>query len=146
MSQKHIGHILVATDGAPAAREAVELAKANDATVTFLHVVPPVAFRGIRRAAAHAVPTLLPHVGDEPLDHAVALASDQGVRFERRLIEGDPAEVIVALADAIDADLIVVGERSKRPKLGGSFSSVVVRRASRPVLVARRRTADRVAA
>lgn len=141
MSTKQINRILVATDGSPSSRRAValgvELAEADSAEVTFVHVAPPVRYLMARGAAMRAVPRRLQNVGDDVLDGAVALASERQVPFERELIAGEPGEVIVALAEAIDADLIVVGERSRRFRVGSSVSRWVSTHARRPVLVAR---------
>ena len=51
---------------------------------------------------------------------------------------GDPVNEILALADSIDADLIVVGRRGRgtlASALLGSVSGAVLRDARRPVLV-----------
>jgi nucleotide-binding universal stress UspA family protein len=149
MTTNRINRILVATDGRPSAQRAVELgvelAEAEGAEVTFLHVAPPVEYLASRSAAMRPVPRRLRHVGDEVLDEASLFASDHGVRFERELIAGDPGDVIVALADAIDADLIVVGERPRRVNMR-SVSRWVMRHTRRPVLVARTRAAEPIAA
>jgi nucleotide-binding universal stress UspA family protein len=141
MSRKYINRILVATDGSESAREAVELgvelAEADDAEVTFVHVAPPVAFRAGRSAAMHAVARRLSSAGDAVLDEAAAIAEERGVPFERELIAGEPADVIVALGDAIEADLIVVGESPRWLRL--NVSRWVSRHSSRPVLIARHR-------
>jgi hypothetical protein len=58
----------------------------------------------------------------------------------KRLREGDPAEEIVALAEGLDADLVVVGSRGSGlvgRLITGSVSEAVVRRAPCPVLVVR---------
>jgi nucleotide-binding universal stress UspA family protein len=56
------------------------------------------------------------------------------------LLEGDPAEEIARLAEARDADLLVVGTRGIGAVAGsllGSVSSGVIRRSHRPVVVVR---------
>jgi nucleotide-binding universal stress UspA family protein len=148
MTQKHISRILVATDGSPSAQWAVEVGvelAGRDAEVTFVRVAPPIEFRGGRSMSMRAVPRRLRHVGDWALDEAAAIASDHGVRFERELIAGDAGESIVALADAIDADLIVVGEQPRVLNVR-SVARWVVRHTGRPVLVARPRPAKQVSA
>jgi nucleotide-binding universal stress UspA family protein len=141
MSDRHINRILVATDGSDSSQRAValgvELAAAEQAEVTFLHVAPPVEFRAGRSVAMRAVPRRLRTIGDEVLDEAVVVASDHGVRFQRELIAGETGDTIVLLADAIGADLIVVGERPRRMRVGTSVSRWVMRHSRRPVLVAR---------
>ena len=150
MSERHINRILIATDGSPSARHAVEvgveLAQAEGAEVTFVHVTPPIEFRSGRTMAMQAVPRRIGHVGDGALDAAALDASENGVRFERELIAGDAGDVIVVLADAIDADLVVVGERPRRLRVGPSVSRWVSRHTRRPVLVARPLVAERLAA
>ena len=68
-------------------------------------------------------------------------ARSSGGRVVREhLREGDPAEEIVALAEELDADLVVVGNRRAgrlRRLVARSVSESVVHRASRPVLVVR---------
>jgi nucleotide-binding universal stress UspA family protein len=149
MTSKNINRILVATDGSGSSRQAVELgveiAAAEDAEITFVHVAPPVEYRAGRTMSMRAVPRRLSSVGDAVLDDAAAAASDNGVRFHRELIAGDVADVIVTLADVIDSDLIVVGERPRRLRVGQSVSRAVTRCSKRPVLVARA-TPERLAA
>jgi len=60
-----------------------------------------------------------------------------GVDFVTELLEGRPAEAIVAVADARDADEIVVGSRGlgRVRALLGSVSHEVLHLADRPVVV-----------
>src|SRR5438034_3929132 len=57
------------------------------------------------------------------VDAASKEAERRGVLAERLTAEGDPADVIVELADRMDADLVVVGDvgmgGAKRFRLGG---------------------------
>ena len=109
--------ILIATDGSPAALQAVELglelAEEHAAQVTFVHVAPaadvlPVAGFGMS-------PVSVPHEVEEAdrasLDAALALAEERGIPALTRLLVGNAAKQIVAYADEIDADVIVVGSR-----------------------------------
>jgi nucleotide-binding universal stress UspA family protein len=137
--------ILIATDGSPSAQEAIrfgiELAADQSATATFVLVVPAVdvvpsggfGFTG-------AVPHELTEHDSELLDDARALAEEAGVTAHTRLLRGDPVDEIVAYADTVDADLIVVGSRghgSITSMLLGSVSRGVLAEARRPVLVVR---------
>jgi nucleotide-binding universal stress UspA family protein len=137
--------IVIATDGSPSAQEAVvfgiELAAEQGALVDVVHVVPrfdivPTVAWGMPAAQPHA-----PTDGDRaPLAQARALAEERGVAVRTELLSGTAVDEIVAYADAIDADMIVLGSRGHgavASALLGSVSQGVVHEARRPVLVVR---------
>jgi nucleotide-binding universal stress UspA family protein len=141
LSKMH--EILAAVDGTDggrsAADEALALASEVGASVTFVYVRPsspkvlgaPFYQNVLSIDLRHAR-----SVGAE----AVALASARGVEAEFEILEGDPADEIVSLADNRDVDLIVVGSRGRGAVAGailGSVSGAVARHANRPVLVAK---------
>lgn len=139
--------ILIATDGSPAALQAVELglevAEEQHAQPTFVHVAPaadvlPVA--GFAMAGPVSVPHELAEADRSSLDEAVLLAEERGIDAQTKLLAGDPAHQIVVYADEIDADLIVVGSRGLG-KIGsallGSVSHKLLHEAKRPVMVVR---------
>jgi nucleotide-binding universal stress UspA family protein len=138
--------ILIATDGSASAIEAVqfglELAAEQEAEPIFVHVAPavdlmPTAGFGI---GAASVPHL-PCEGDRgPLEEAAEIAAREGIEAKTELLAGHPASEIVAYADTIDADLIVVGSRGHgavASALLGSVSRGVLHESRRPVLVVR---------
>ncbi|HET7556095.1 MAG TPA: universal stress protein [Gaiellaceae bacterium] len=137
--------ILIAVDGSPSAQEAVdfglELAGDQGANVTFVLVVPAV---DVLPAGGFGVTVSAPHeLSDEesaPLDAAREQAEQRGVHAHTRLLKGEPVDEIVAYADTIDADVIVVGSRGHgtfASALLGSVSRGILREARRPVLVVR---------
>jgi nucleotide-binding universal stress UspA family protein len=145
-----MNRILIATDGSPSAREAIELglelAHDEQAKVTFVHVLPPSQWELVGLYAAPGVVARLPNLAEEdpeaakPLQEALALAEETGVPAKVELRAGYLAEEVVRTADTLDADLIVVGSRGLgafKGALLGSVSSDVVRRAKRPVLIVR---------
>jgi nucleotide-binding universal stress UspA family protein len=139
--------IVIATDGSPPALEAVEtgieLAAEQDAQPIFVHVAPtndvlPVV--GFGMGASASVPHELVEHDRASLDQAVELAAQKGLEAKAELLRGNPAHAIVAYADSVDADLIVVGSRGHGAIAGallGSVSSSVLRQATRPVVVVR---------
>jgi nucleotide-binding universal stress UspA family protein len=141
MGRKRIRRILVATNGTSSARDAVdfgvELAEGGCARVIFVHVVPPEESLVTLNATIKPPLEQRASSGDEVLEEAAAVAGHHGVPCDRTLVVGDPGDAIVALADAIDADLIVVGERPRKLRVGPSVSRWVARHTRRPVLVAR---------
>jgi nucleotide-binding universal stress UspA family protein len=138
-----MNRFLIATDGSPAADAAVQagvqLAGEQQGGVVFLHVVEAIdvvapAFGPI---VAKPVEQASPE-DDEILSAAADVARMHGVPFELRLVAGFDRETILATADEIDAELIVVGS-NRHGSLGtallGSVSMDVLKQARRPVLV-----------
>jgi nucleotide-binding universal stress UspA family protein len=142
-----MNRILIATDGSPAALQAVELglelAEEHHAQVTFVHVAPtadvlPVA--GFAMAGPVSVPHELGEHDRESLDAALELAEERGIPAMTRLLVGGAARQIVSYADEVDADLIVIGSRGLGAFEGallGSVSRAVLRDAKHPVLIVR---------
>ena len=63
---------------------------------------------------------------------------ENDVAVETRSLHGDPAEQILAAAQAIDADTIVLGGRKRSPLgslLFGSVTQAIILDAARPVMV-----------
>ncbi len=138
--------ILIATDGSASSQEVVafglELAAEQGAEAIVVHVAPaldilPVAGFGMSAAQPHPV-----SASDRAsLDVALTLAAAAGVSARVELLAGNPVDEIVAFADSIDADLIVVGSRGHgavASAILGSVSQGVLHETRRPVLVFRR--------
>ena len=116
---------------------AAELAPALGARVVLLHVErDPALFNSFpdRERERHRAARR----GDEFLRTIGALLP-YGTRVEERVALGAPAGEIVAVAEDLDASLIIVGSRRRGATLRaltGSVSENVVRRASCPVVIA----------
>lgn len=138
--------ILVAIDGSTSSTEAVafavELAAEHKAELIFVHVVPrldvvPVAGFG---AIGGAFPREVSEHDRTQLDEATAVASEHEVVSTTAILRGDTVDEIVAYADSLDADLIVVGSRGHgtlASTLLGSVSRGVLGESKRPVLIVR---------
>jgi nucleotide-binding universal stress UspA family protein len=138
--------ILIATDGSDSAREAVQfgldLADEQSAVPFLVYVAP--AFDLVPLTGFAVPPPKVPHTPSEadrqPLEEAEAVAAAKGIEATGTLLSGDPADEIVAYADTIDADLIVVGSRGHgaiASAVLGSVSRGVLHEARRPVLIVR---------
>ncbi|MFB6172515.1 MAG: universal stress protein [Haloarculaceae archaeon] len=133
--------ILVPTDGSEAslraAREAIDLARAIDATVHVVYVVDESA--GTMLLSGSSMATLLEELnerGAEATEAVSALADD--VPVETEVVRGTRVEgAILDYATAHDVDLIVMGSHGKRgiDRLLGSTTQRVLAHSDIPVLV-----------
>jgi nucleotide-binding universal stress UspA family protein len=138
--------VLCATDLSEAANRAIRAAdreaRWHGAELVVLHVMP-VTFPGspMSPAAVEEVvvqqETLASEVIDELLDRVERLTGRDAGQVSVMVEDGAPAETVIRQADAVGADLIVVGAGGHRQRLFGSVSETVVKRAHVSVLVAR---------
>jgi nucleotide-binding universal stress UspA family protein len=135
--------IVIGTDGSAdaraAVREGVEIAEALGAAVTFVYSrQTPMAILG--EPYYQDALTEEQRIAERAIAEAVAVAREYGLEAETEILEGEPAEAILRVAESQDADLIVVGSRGLGPIASaflGSVSRTVMSRAHRPVLVAK---------
>ena len=112
--------IVVGTDGSDTAteavRQAIELAKLTGAKLEIVAAFEPVPQTRLREEQGEAPGDVAYAVGpredvNETLDGAVGMAKQQGVEAKPNPREGDPADAILDVAEEIEADLIVVGNK-----------------------------------
>jgi nucleotide-binding universal stress UspA family protein len=152
MTMKQQKQLIVATDGSPGAREALDagltIAHESGAAVTLAYVrhnpLPILGDPFYQRSLSQELLRARAVLAD-----AAALAAKLGVDAETEVLDGDPARSVLDLARTRNADLIVVGSRGRGMVAGallGSVSSSIVQDADRPVLVVKQRSRARRAA
>lgn len=138
--------VVVATDHSTAAHRAVTraamLAAAAGARLVVLHVLGRGAFDELRRrlggnAAADA---LYAEAEATTSSLAAQVAAAHSIRVEARVVVDRVAAAIVACADAVDSDLVVVGTQGaghlRRPGIGATAERLL-RLSTRPLLLVR---------
>ena len=138
-------HLLITTDGSEASSRAadvgVRVAATYGAAVTALHVIERDLIDEMADASGQGVEAVrsdMRAAGEAYLDHVAEMAEEAGVEFRREVREGDAHEAVLAVADQLAADLIVmghVGRKGAERALVGSVTERVIRLAQRPVLV-----------
>lgn len=112
--------IVVGTDGSDTASQAVaqaiELARLTGATLSIVSAFEPVSGRRVQQEAQDAPADVSYEIGPREdvnivLDAAAAEARRAGVESQTHPVEGDPADAILNVAEQINADLIIVGNK-----------------------------------
>ena len=145
--------IVVGTDGSPLAEPTVAraawLAAHNDSDLVIVCAYSALS----RRQEARNVATVGGHsrigqvlgraAANDALSSATSIARENGATLSASLlVDGEPAQALLDVADERDAELIVVGARhdiSLAERLLGTVATEVVRRAPCEVLIVRPR-------
>jgi nucleotide-binding universal stress UspA family protein len=129
-----------------ALRCAVGLARWFEARVTALHVVPRVlattapAYYGTYLALPPGFLRAQREEAEQALRRVIEPLLGEGAPIDARLVDGDPARAIQAEAEALPADLVVMGTHGRsgfEHLLLGSVAERVLRTAPCPVLTVR---------
>jgi nucleotide-binding universal stress UspA family protein len=138
------GAIVVGTDGSDradlAVDEAISLAKLSGARLYGVHVLRPLSVMGSEFDASAIALDNQSRQEEGGRIHAafLARAADRGVTAEMQTLDGDPAAALITVAESVDADLVVVGNRGmagmKRFVLG-SVPNKVAHRSPCSVLI-----------
>jgi nucleotide-binding universal stress UspA family protein len=138
--------LLVATDFTETSDRAlawaIDLASQVGASVTVLHAyeLPVIPFPDGGIVPTADVAVRIGEAAGAALDKTVAQHAGRGVSLVGLLRQGVPWEEINAVADEIDADVVVIGTHGRRGfarALLGSIAEKVVRSSPRPVLTVR---------
>ncbi len=137
--------IVVGTDGSPSAeaavRRATDVARWSGALLHLVTAYPDiVSYRERIGSSAKRDPIDLGEVAESVLARTAGEVTPQGVEVETHGREGDPAKVILDVAQEQNADLIVVGARGLtgfERFLLGSVSSKLSHHAPCSVMIVR---------
>jgi nucleotide-binding universal stress UspA family protein len=115
--------IVVGTDGSDTAgvalRHATMLAKSNGATLHIVYAYRPLLASEAALSVTSGGPTVdvagvnaqIAQRASDICRHAAAGAEQNGVKVESHSMEGDPSDALIAVAQTVGADLLVVGNR-----------------------------------
>jgi nucleotide-binding universal stress UspA family protein len=126
--------VAVGTDGSSTAgkavRSALELAERYGARIVFISAYMPVDEHRLRRERRDAPQDIQWTINreedvDATLREAEQLAEKRGLRWASEAAVGDPADVIVRLADKHKADVLVIGNRGMHRRVLGSVPNSV---------------------
>src|SRR5215213_5618194 len=145
---RQVRRVLLAFDGSPGSQAALERAIAiaadNRALLTIAAVVvEPKMCTGFGPAVVPYTRESMRRDIEREMQRHLAAARDEvpaTVSVTTRLLHGNPAKALAALADAGDYDLVVVGPRRSRPLrrlLGGSVTHSLLSRVNTSVLAVR---------
>ena len=135
-----ISTVAVGTDGsataAEAVKEAVEIARRFDAKLVLLSAVHESSARGQDGEDVERQWEWNPAARVKAiLERTEAELGESGLECETRIDEGDPADVIVRLAEECGADLLVIGNKGIKRRVLGSVPNSVTHKAGCSVLV-----------
>lgn len=134
-----IATVAVGTDGSATAGKAVlaaiDLAERYGARIVFISAYQPVDEVRLRRekreAPADIQWTVNPREDvDATLREAEELAEERGLKWSSEASVGDAADVLVALADKNEADVLVIGNRGMHRRVLGSVPNSVTHAAN----------------
>jgi nucleotide-binding universal stress UspA family protein len=141
--------MVVGTDGSETAeeavRQAIDLAKLTGATLSVVSAFQPVSGRRVRGEVEGAPADIQNQIGPREdvnliLDAAAAKARAAGIEVQTHPVQADPADAILNVAEEVDADLIVVGNKGMtgaRRYLLGSVPNNVSHHAPCSVIIVR---------
>ena len=144
--------VLFPTDGErsseAAEADAIELASLHDATLHVLHVVDDATVDVLAEAGGMSrdeVEGSLESDARSDVEEVAEDAREEGVDTETTVVHGKPDDVIVERADAIDADIVVMGteeQPSEYRDLLGSVTESVLRKTMSRVMVVKTEADD----
>ncbi len=139
-----IATVAVGTDGSGTASKAVEvaidLAKRWEARIVFISAFRPVDESRLKREKRDAPEDVQWSINpeedvDATLKEAEELAEQAGLKWASEAEQGDPADVLVSLAEKHEADVLVIGNKGMQRRVLGSVPNTVTHKATCHVFV-----------
>ena len=139
-----VNTVAVGTDGSGTADKAVEfaieLAARFEARIVFISAYVPAAEARLKREAREAPEELQWTINpaddvDSMLRDCEERAEQKGLSWASEAREGDPAKILVELAESNDADLLVIGNKGMQRKVLGSVPNSVSHNAPCSVVI-----------
>jgi nucleotide-binding universal stress UspA family protein len=136
--------IAVGTDGSATATKAVEfaldMAERYDARVVFISSYRPVSESRLRKEQKDAPQELQWSLNpaedvEATLRDVEELADQRGLKWTSEAREGDPADVLVDLAEEHSADVLVIGNKGMQRRMLGSVPNSVSHKANCSVMI-----------
>jgi nucleotide-binding universal stress UspA family protein len=136
--------VAVGTDGSGTADKAVEfaidLAARYEAKVVFISAYNPVDEGRLRRESREAPDDLQWMINpaedvDATLRDCEERAEERGLRWASEARQGDPAKILVELAESNGADVLVIGNKGMERRVLGSVPNSVSHNAPCSVLI-----------
>src|SRR3954454_2904291 len=144
MSETAVKTIAVGTDGSGTATKAVEfaldMAERYSASVVFISSYRPVNESRLRKEQDDAPQDIQWSINpaedvEATLRDVEELAQERGLKWTSEAKEGDPADVLVELAEKHDADVLVIGNKGMQRRVLGSVPNSVTHKARCSVMV-----------
>ena len=136
--------IAVGTDGSGTADKAVEfaieMATRYEARIVFISAYVPVRGSRLQRESRDAPDDMQWTINpaedvDAVLRECEQRAEDQGLSWASEAREGDPAKILVDLAESNKADVLVIGNKGMHRKVLGSVPNTVSHNAPCSVMI-----------
>jgi nucleotide-binding universal stress UspA family protein len=134
-----ISSVAVGTDGSGPAEKAVlaavEVAERYRARIVFISASSPVDESRLRHEKRDAPEEIQWAINpeedvDATLRECEELAEERGLKWASEAAQGDPADVLVGLAEKHDADVLVIGNRGMHRRVLGSVPNSVTHKAN----------------
>jgi nucleotide-binding universal stress UspA family protein len=136
--------IAVGTDGSETATKAVEfaldLAEKYGSRMVFISSYTPVTETRIKREQRDAPADIQWAINpaedvEAALRQVEEMADERGLKWTSEARQGDPADVLVEIAEAHGADLLVIGNKGMQRRVLGSVPNSVTHKANCSVMI-----------